>query len=280
VIHRKSREARLLSVPSRRAWKMEERWYGSLLYPLRALPTILALAVLLTALTGALVLVLPNVVKLQGEPMAVQLVCAIYLLFPFLVLGYACNWLTTVMNSAAAGLAHPVRWLDRSPLPALVSCLTWLFCFLAGPFVPASISVLYWLYSGDLKLADWFILVELNTLALGYWLFAVLAVNRHRRILDANPARVTELIQQLGYRSLVLSVIASVLALANVSLALVVVEEFHRNAAAGLLLLVGCWASVLSSGAFLFRLLGVWSYRHRLQASGNAITEEADQGAE
>jgi hypothetical protein len=241
--------------------ELERHWHQCLLYPVRAWPLVLGLGAALTVLTGATALVLPEVlVELRGGPAEHWLVCVPLLLAFLLLPGYACAFLDCTLTSAAAGEARNVRWPGTNVGLVVKSALTWLICFLAGPVVPAVAGFFYWLDCGDPDALDWVILAELGAVAVGYWLLLLLAVSRGDRLLDANPARVEELVNRLGHRLVLAVFAASLVALAHGYWLLAALLELHRDLS-GLALLAGCWVSVLFLATFLFRLLGVWCHR-------------------
>ncbi len=248
----------------RRAWQLETQWYQCLLYPCRAWPLVLGLAAALAGLTGFAALVLPELVsEAQLELPWLVLVAALWLLAPFLIVGYACGFLDCVLASAAAGEVRHIRWPGRNLLLVLKSTATWLVCFVAGPVVPAGAGLVYWINCGDPGLLDWLILAELGTLAISYWLLTLLAVSQRDRLLDANPVQVVKLVHRLGHRSVAVAAGASVLAITHGVLMFLAVEDLHRNLGAGSLLLAACWLSAMYWATFLLRLLGVWCSRSR-----------------
>jgi hypothetical protein len=189
------------------------------------------------------------------------LVSPIGLPIPLAVLTYGCGFLQCVLKGAVAGDVPNVVWPGRHILTTLRYAGRWLFCFLAGPVALAGIAVDYWIHCGDPDFWDRLILIELGVAAVGYWLFAVLAVTRTDRLRDANPWRVAELVRGLGYRSAVAVAIASALAWINGWLMLGAVEAHHEEGFSGWLLLVFAWVGGLASAAFLLRLVGLWCFR-------------------
>jgi hypothetical protein len=244
-----------------RGWPLEQHWYQCLLYPCRAWPLVLGLTAVLTVLTAAVTLALPQIVlELHGGPPQRWLFCLPGLLVVVLVSGYPCAFLDCTLTSAAAGEARYVRWPGANFGMGVKSAVTWLVCFLVGPVVPAVTGFLYWLYCGDPDVLDWLILAELGVLTVGSWLLLLLAVSRRDRLRDANPARVEELVDRLGHRLVAVVFAASVVALAHGYWLVVALLELHRDFSA-ILLIAGCWFSALFLCTFLFRLLGVWCHR-------------------
>jgi hypothetical protein len=178
-----------------------------------------------------------------------------------LFLGFLCGFLDCAFTSAVAGEGQQVYYPGRNLRLILRSCFNWVVCFLAGPVVFFGAALFYWLYGGDLDLLDWFIIAELVVVSFAYWLLALVAANRRDRLLDATPEGIATLLDHLGWRLLAVAVGAGAVALAHGKLAILAMEELHRNTFQG-----GCWlflssASGLFLATFLFRLLGIWCYR-------------------
>jgi hypothetical protein len=247
----------------RREWLYEIAWLQCLIYPFFLWPVILSLAAALTGLTAGAVLWLPQVLAGTVDPKEMPPTNIPIVLVPLFILGYTCGYLDTVLSAAAAGTLEIIRRPHVNLLLPLKSAATWLFCFLAGPVIPAGISFLYWYFGGNLTYLDWLILAELVTVTVGYWLLAVVAVSQRDHLFDANPARIARLIQRLGVRVLVVAFFASLLTAAQGVLTLLAIESLHRAGPVGLALIAGCWISGLYWATVLFRLLGIWCYQTR-----------------
>jgi hypothetical protein len=249
----------------RRRW-VETRWYHSLLLPWRAWPLVLGLAFVLTLLSGGGALATPGVVgAFRAAGSWLLWLWLPFFSIPLAVLGYGSSFLDCVLASAMAGEVGTIGWPGRDFVLALKSGARWLMCFLAGPAIPAGLSVLYWIHAGELAFLDWLILVELNILAVSAWFLLLLAANQHARLRDANPLRVLELIQRLGHRLVAWAVFAAVVVLAHGWLASVALEKLHRDVATGGSLLFLAWISGLLFAGFLFRWVGVWIYWDRVR---------------
>jgi hypothetical protein len=237
-------------------------WGQRLVYLLRALPLIVGLAVALTAVT-ATAAAGPALRDLRSAASGwiLGVLCAPFVVFPLLILGYACGFLDCTFSAAAAGEVRDVRWPGRDLGLVVRSAAAWLLCFLAGPVVPAAGALLFWLHCGDPALVDWLILAELGLFAVGYWLLAVVAVQRRDRLRDANPVAVARLVGDLGPLVLLAVLAAAVVVLAHGLLAFAALGELHREPLAGLLSLVVCWVSGLFLATCWFRLLGGWCRR-------------------
>jgi hypothetical protein len=203
--------------------ELETRWYHFLLYAMQAWKVLLILAVVMTILTVALAFWVPELLQHLDESL----------------------WVTLLRVS-----------------PALVIGLL-LAGFLAGPSVLVVGGVLYWLNCGELTFLDEMVLAELAIVAVGYWLLALLAVRRSGSLLAANPVHVAQLVERLRFRGTAAVLSMIVVLLAHGWLAAGALEDLHRDGGMGLLLLAWWWLSALFLTIFLFRRLGVWSYRTR-----------------
>jgi hypothetical protein len=266
--NRRLREARimdLLVLPAghqrrlvrRPTLRRETHWYQCLQFPLRAFPRILGLAAALGTATPWLLALF-----LHREELGLVglLLSPIGLVIPLTVLVYACGFLDGVLKGALAGDVPNVVWRWQI-LAALRSTGRWLFCFLAGPAVLAGIALDYWIHCGEMDLLDQLILAELFVAAVGYGLFALLAVTRTDRLRDANPWRIADLARCLGYRSVLAVVLASGLAWLDGWLLLEATATLHLEAFGGWLLLIIVWMWVLASTTFMFRMVGLWCFR-------------------
>jgi hypothetical protein len=240
-----------------RALRAETHWYQCLAYPLLGWPLIAGLA---TALSVASVWVL-LAATVQFSDAASVVFGWLQLLIPLVVLVYGCAFLQCVLNTGVAGEPPHVYWPEGHLGIALGYAGRWLLCFLAGPVLPAGAALAYWLHCGELDPLDLLILAELGTLAVGYWLFAVLAVTRTGRLRDANPLQVAALCHRMGYRAVVATLLTALLSYVHVFFALSAAAEVHRSILGGWFWLNLCWFSGLSCAAFLLRMVGLWCHR-------------------
>jgi hypothetical protein len=119
------------------------------------------------------------------------------------------------------------------------------------------------------------IIVELAVPAIGYWLLALLVTGSDNRYFGANPLKVIKAARCLGFRTVAATGIASVVVLGHALLGVVAIEQLHRNAALGFLLLAVCWTSGLFLGTFTLRMLGLWYYRcQQRQSKQKQASEE------
>lgn len=245
---------------SRYEWPLETHWYQCVWYPFRAWPLVLVLAWALAVLTAVGALAVPRIlaeIQFDAVSVSVGLVC---LIGPLAGVGYACGFLDCVLASAAAGEARFIRWPGGNLLLVFRSLAAWTLAFLSAPAPLAAIGFYYWLYCGDVQLVDAIILVELGLVGAGYWILAVLAVTQTERLRDANPWRVAELAERLGWRALVAAVMAGVLFLSHGLLAFWTAGVLHDKPGLGLVLAAGCWLSGMYWATFVFRVVGVWWY--------------------
>jgi hypothetical protein len=249
--------------PHRRyEWPLEKRWYECLVYPIRALPVLLPLAGLLTLLSATAVLGLPLLVEAEPPPGLVGWLAigAGVLLAALTVFAYTCGFLQCVFFLSSVGEAREVLWSGRDLAVVPKATARWLFCFLAGPVVPAAGAFFYWLRGGDFGVLDWIIFVELVMVAAGYWLLAILAANRRDRLFDANPLRVAELVEGVGPRVVWAAALVGVFVLAHGWGIFLALGQTHANLLGGLVLLFFCWFGLLFGTTFVFRLVGLWCY--------------------
>jgi hypothetical protein len=253
-------------VRRRRSWQLESRWYHCLAYPLRAWPVVVGLSLGLAALTAAATLLLPGFHDFHADS-AQGWLPALLILLPLLIVGYTAGFLDGVLLSGILGESQQVRWPGYNLQPVIVGAVRWLVCFLAGPILPATVGVWFWLSCGDPAFIDRVILGELAVVTVGLWLLTLVAVADGGRLRDASPPAVVDLFQRLGWRSAVPLVVVPALAFVHGRMGLTAVEELHRDPAAGVLLLAGVWLSALFCGTYFFRLLGLWCLRTRPQKS-------------
>jgi hypothetical protein len=247
-------------------WFLGEQWYLCVLYPLGAIPLMLRLSLLLAVLTVATVRVWPEAVDdFQGA--LLFLLCFPLAVVPLLPFGFAAAFLEGVFTFAAHGQVRNTSWPERNLGMALQSAVIWLICFLAGPALLAGAAVLFWLHCGDPAFVDWLILGELFFLAVGWWLFALVAVFERRRLADLQPPRVARVIARLNYRALIAAVLAAGLVYLHGRLLLFAVEETHEQLMKGFTLVTLGWFSGLYAGTFLFRLMGLWTYQARMRSA-------------
>jgi hypothetical protein len=250
----------------RRSWQLETRWHHCLTYPCRAWPLVAGLALALTALSAAAVLLLPKLHEFHSQSLEGGLPALLGLL-PLIILGYTAGFLDLVLAGAGAGEFQDVRWPGYDLRLVVRSAVRWLVCFLAGPVVPAAVAYWFWMACGEPTFVDRAILAELALVTVGSWLLALLAVTDADRLRAAAPPDVVAMFVRLGPRVAVPLLVVPILLFVHARLALAGIEDLHRDAASGVLLLAGAWLGVLFFGTFLFRLLGLWCHRSRRPAA-------------
>jgi hypothetical protein len=236
------------------SWPLELAWYECLWYPIRAWLQVLTIAAVLTVLTAAVVLILADVPL--GALALVMLVPAIL----------PCSFLNCVLAAGLAGESHRIHWPggDLDLQWFFRDLVSWLLPFVSVPAPLAVASYYYWLQRRDFQLVDWILVGQLGAIGSGYWVLAVLAFCRSNRLRDANPWRVAKLADRLGWRSLVVSLMAELLFVSHGLLAFYTVTVLCEMLSLGLLLTAGCWLSWLFWATFMFRMVGVWSYHRRV----------------
>ena len=244
---------------------LETHWYECFSYPFLNWRVICALAMALTALSGSIVLSIPELPPFSEIPHRQWILYAMGGAMALLILAYTCGSVECALTSALAGAGGGVYWPARQAGLALKSGLRWLICFLAGPIVPAAIAGYFWLYGGELTGLDWAILTELLVLTIASWFLSIVTANESGRLRDANPLRVAQLAHRLRFRAIVPVLVAPALGLAHGLVGIFALTELHPRTGMdmllGLLLLPSCWISGLFWAMFFFRLLGVWCYR-------------------
>jgi hypothetical protein len=238
----------------RRRRQLEQHWYQCLAYPFLSRNVLLCFALILSVGMGSLILALQSFLQSR-------LPWAAGILIVGLIVAYAYSTVECALASALAGkgaASYLPAWSAADPVK---SGVRWLFCFVAGPIVPAALAAYFWFYGGDLKAVDWAIVAELGGVAAAYWFLAIVCANERNRLRDANPARVAQLVQRLKLRAIVPILIAPALAMTHVLVGLFAVSSLHQHVFGGWILLAACLCSALFWSAFFFRLLGVWCYR-------------------
>jgi hypothetical protein len=264
-----SRTVRLLAGkvsrrPDPSGQNLEKHWYQCLSYPLRAFRLCVGLALILTALSAAVAMLLPRLLAAPPEgPLALLAFHSTWALGILLIAGLPCSFLEAVMESASAGEVYYIRWSGNLPGTVVLGGVRWLVCFLAGPVFFAAAGVMYWLSCGDPAAIDWLILIELGLVAVGYQVYALLALTERGRLRDLNPVTVADLAHRLSWRGLASVLAAALLLLAHGAALLAAAPEVHHGALAGWLMLACIWASAVFWSTFFCRLLGIWCFRSR-----------------
>ena len=176
------------------------------------------------------------------------------------LIGYGCNYLDSVLEYAVSGGKKCIYVPSRNPGPAITSFLRWTLCFVSGPAVLVYLALRYWIHCGDVTVIDGFILVELTTPAIGYWVMELLVLAERPELARASPMQVLNAIRRLGRRSLLAGIGIMAAAFVYVCVGAYAVILLHSAWLAGLLLLWLCWYSAWECGAFALRIVGFWYY--------------------
>jgi hypothetical protein len=245
----------------RRRRQLEHQWHQCLAYPLLNFKSLMGFALILSIGTAGITLTMQNFPSFSLASVNDWFPWVSSVFFVVLIVAYAYCTIECALISALAGEGCAPclpRWKAPDPM---ISFVRWLFCFFAGPIVPAGLAVYFCIYGGDLTAVDWGIVAELSVVAVGYWFLCIVSANERNRLRDANPVRVAQLVQRLTYRAIVPLLIAPALGFGHVLLGYFALATLHEKIFVGWLLLACCWGSALFWSAFLFRLLGVWCFR-------------------
>jgi hypothetical protein len=239
-----------------RSWQRETHWYEFLFYPLRALPRLFCLAMTWATVIAIVVAILPD------DWTTLEFIArAPCILFIFLILGYTVACLDATFAAARAGdSGYIARPRNERLFQAVRAGSRAVFCFLAGPIVPAIVAVWFWLDNGDFEWVDWLICWELWILAIGYWTLALLALQARGRYRDASPAAIIKLVRRLGYRVLVAVLLISIIVIVHGFLMLGAVQEMHGGHG-GWFVMLWCWVGLLFGVVLLLRWLGVTAFQ-------------------
>ncbi len=247
--------------------QLETCWYECLAYPFFNGRLLLALALVLTLLSGAMILLIPQLPPFAEMSAGQWLTCSPLPLAFLLLLVCTCAIVECALKTALAGKGPGTYW-PSGFIAILKSNLRWLICFLAGPIVPLALAGYFWLYGGDLTGLDRAIVAELMGAAIAYWLLAVVCSTERDRLRDANPVRVAQLLRRLRGRAAVPLLLAPALAYLHGFVGFFALAELHQRSL-GWPLLMGAWLSGLFCAAALFRMLGVWCYHNPRTQSVN-----------
>jgi hypothetical protein len=247
--------------------EMGTQWYHCLLYPFRAWLLVGGLAAALTYLTTIGLLLLPALLDAGASASKQVLTWVVFPALSQVVLGYTCAFLHCVLTSSIAGENRHVHWPGRDVPLVMKAIATWFICFVAGPIVPATVALWFWLNWGNPTFLDVLIMAELVTATACYWLLAILTVAQTGRLRDSNPLRVADGAYDLGWRRLLVVVGAGTVAAAYGFWAGIAVDFIHKNLGLAWLLLGTCWLSGLYLATFFMRYLGLCFYRIRMTAA-------------
>jgi hypothetical protein len=245
---------------------LEEHWYECLLYPFRAWPLCVMLAVAMTFVSAGVVALLPHLVAEQPtDPFTLGAVRVSGVVLVLLVVGLPSSFFDCVLASAVLGEIYYIRWSGNALLTVLLVGIKWLGCFLAGPIVFAGAAAAYWMECGDAGVVDWLIVGELGIVAITYQLFALLTLTDGGRLRDLNPLAVIDLAHRLGGHALFVIIGAAALLAGHAVMLIASVALLTTAPPLGWLLLTGGWLSAVFSATFFSRLFGIWCHRTRLR---------------
>jgi hypothetical protein len=236
-------------------WKLEKHWYEFPVYPLRATFQVMTLSVAWATVMALLVAFLPE----TGNPGPFFALAFIFIAPVFLLLGYTFGGLQATLSAASKGQAGYVAWPGNDLGQVARGAVQGVLGFLAGPIVPVAVAIYFWQESGDLEVVDWLILLQLSTVAAGYWALVMLAIQQKYAFLDANPVAVFKLVQRQGYRVLLTALFVAAAVVGHSLLALDALEQLHRGLH-GWVQLVSAWIGLLFCLILALRWFGVSCY--------------------
>jgi hypothetical protein len=254
----RARRKRLARLPRfRHTWDPGTRWYHCLVFPAAVWGRMLVLGGILGLFAVSIPLEVQRLL-IRDETQYLNHVAGLSALAIAAValLGQISAWFTCVLAAEKSGeltvAGVPWRRVDLAARGlAAVLCT-----FLGGPAFLAGVGIWFWLHSGKLLPADWFILGELDLVTAGYWLFALAEACLSRWPRPANPLQVAEIAYQLGARTLVLAGLAWVqLALFIVFLSQAVRPIDHISDA---LPVFGTGVLMMMFGSVVLRITGMW----------------------
>ena len=244
--------------PSPRRKALFPLWCQALIVPRRACLLLAVLALALAMVFALTALILPHTVELRQASLLVRCLVSSTMLVPVLLFAYVASCLDCMFASAAQADFREVRWPGGDIIMVLRSGMMWVAAFVAGPAIPAVAAAAYWLHFGALDWLDAVIVVELATIAVGYWLLTGMALAATGRIRDLAPRRIVEMVDGLGWRAGVATLAATSLVFGFAFAVVTGMEQMHGHAVSGCLILYsGCFAALVAA-AILFRLLGYW----------------------
>ena len=252
-------------------------WRHYFLYPVRAWPILLGLAVVLTYLSTTVPFLLPKdfdsfteLVKNTATSIILATICQT-------VLGYAFVFLFLVLVSSTEGEMRPVYGVGRDCRHAVAGLSAWLVCFLAGPILPAAVAVWYVLRAEEPGPLDQIVIAELVFVAVIYWLLGFVAVGQSGRLKSANPLYVADVAMSVGWRALLLIATTGALAVAGYFSARYALGELALNLERTWLVLGATSFGMLYGATFLMRYLGLTCHHKGISALGSGF-EEASAG--
>jgi hypothetical protein len=256
--------------PRRGRGQMGTEWYHCLFYPIRAWPVVGGLPLALTALSIAVVLLLPELLDLETSLALLVLAWTGFVIPLLLVAGYALAFFDCVLTSSVAGEVRHIHWPGRDIGIIADGILIYLTCFLAGPIIPSIAGLWFWLQATDPIAVDKLILAELAIVAAVYWVLALVSVARSGRLLDALPARVADAAYELGRLTLLAAVVTGALAAAHGYWLFTAITQLHVAPGSTILSLAACWLSGMYCGTCAMRYLGLSCHRNQQVKSAAA----------
>jgi hypothetical protein len=173
-----------------------------------------------------------------------------------LVLALVSVWFVCILEAEKAGKLTVTSLSLRRAGPALRSLGLVLCSALGGPVFLAGVALWFWIHTGRIQIVDQIILGELLGFVFAYWLFSLAEVSLSPWPRFANPLRVAELVHYLGFRSVILAVLASGFAWLALLLVTHALNPIGNNAE--VLVTGGLAILCIEYGSILLRLTGMW----------------------
>ena len=125
------------------------------------------------------------------------------MLFSFaMTFGYALLFLGHMLVASALGENDHPRWPEWHPSDIAEGVGRWFWAGLIGGALGGIPLVFYWKYCGEIDWFDWFVMIDLILLAVGYSQMALAAALLHENILAVNPVTVFQAIFRIGWEYL------------------------------------------------------------------------------
>lgn len=153
------------------SWPSAGTFQDCIMYPLKSIVWVLVLA----WSWAVLLIVGVRIVNLRGTELMIAL--AIVLPAAVIVLGFTHRLFQYAYASSSLGKSEMLSWPSFNLFAELKAGARGLIGLLAGPLPVAFLAGWFWLYSGRMQAIDALIIVELVTVALTWWLLAVIAAH-------------------------------------------------------------------------------------------------------
>ncbi len=186
------------------------------------------------------------------------------MLFSFaMTFGYALLFLGHMLVASALGENDHPRWPEWHPSDIAEGVGRWFWAGLIGGALGGIPLVFYWKYCGEIDWFDWFVMIDLILLAVGYSQMALAAALLHENILAVNPVTVFQAIFRIGWEYLRTCLVAGV-SLVVAGLAIRALLYHMPTMWAEGLALWGFWVFLFYSAMVVVRMMGLTYHAHAL----------------